>query len=138
MANGIHGRLTDFRLDDSGGTLRDISNYVNKVSLNRDAPEIDTTTFQDTAKTYISDFDGAEISFEGNSHATVLGYLHPVLGQAATLTFNYGPEGTASGKRKMTGEAVLTSLTEDGQATGQQNKFTAKLRVVGAITFTTY
>jgi hypothetical protein len=138
MANGIHGRLTDFRLDDSGGTLRDISNYVNKVSLNRDAPEIDTTTFQDTARTYISDFDGAEISFEGNAHAIVMGYLHPVLGQAATLTFNYGPEGTASGKRKMTGEAVLTALAEDGQATGQQNKFTAKLRVVGAITFTTY
>jgi len=138
MSNAVHGRLTDFRIDDSGGTLRDISNHVNKVSLNRDAPEIDVTTFQDTARSYIADFDGAEINIEGNANATVMGYLHPVVGQAATLSFQYGPEGTATGKRKMTGECVCTGLTEDGAPAGQQNKFTAKFRVAGAITFSTY
>lgn len=137
MANGVHGRLGDFRIDDSGGTLRDISNYVSSVSLNRDAPEIDTTTFQDTAKTYIADFDGAELSIEGNSHATVMGYLHPIVGQAAG-TFNWGPEGTASGKRKMTGECVCTGVTENAVPQGKQNMFTAKFRVSGSITFTTY
>ena len=137
MANGVHGRLGDFRIDDSGATLRDISNYVSSVSLNRDAPEIDTTTFQDTAKTYIADFDGAELSIEGNSHATVMGYLHPIVGQAAG-TFNWGPEGTASGKRKMTGECVCTGVTENAVPQGKQNMFTAKFRVSGSITFTTY
>lgn len=138
MSNAVHGKLTDFRLDDSGGTLRDISAYTNKVSLSRESPEIDVTTFQDTARTYILDFDGATLSVEGNSSATVMGYLHGVLGQAATLTFNYGPEGTASGKRKMTGECVMTSLVEDGAATGKQNTWSASFRVSGAITFTTY
>lgn len=138
MANAVHGKLTDFRIDDSGGTLRDISNHVNQVSLNRDAPEIDTTTFQDTARTYIADFDGAELSFEGNANATVMGYLHPIVGQAATVSFQYGPEGSASGKRKMTGECTVTNVTESGAAAGQQNRFTARARVVGAITFGTY
>lgn len=138
MANGVHGRLGDFRIDDSGGTLRDISNYVASVSLNRDAPEIDTTTFQDTSKTYIADFDGAEISIEGNANATIMGYLHPIVGQAATVTFNWGPEGTASGKRKMTGEAVCTGVTENAVPQGKQNMFTSKFRVSGSITFTTY
>jgi hypothetical protein len=137
MANAVHGRLGDFRIDDSGGTLRDISNHVNNVSLNRDAPEIDTTTFQDTSKTFIADFDGASISIEGNANATVMGYLHPIVGQAAG-TFNWGPEGTASGKRKMTGECVCTGVTENAVPAGKQNTFTATFRVDGAITFTTY
>lgn len=137
MANAVHGRLGDFRIDDSGGTLRDISNHVNNVTLNRDAPEIDVTTFQDTSKTYIADFDGAQISIEGNANATVMGYLHPIVGQAAG-TFNWGPEGTASGKRKMTGECVCTGVTENAVPAGKQNTFTATFRVVGSITFTTY
>lgn len=138
MSNAVHGKLTDFRIDDSGGTLRDISNHVNKVTFNRDAPEIDVTTFQDTARTYIPDFDGATLSIEGNANATVMSYLHGILGLSATSTFNYGPEGTASGKRKMTGECVCINVTEDGAAAGKQNTFTAQFRVSGAVTFTTY
>lgn len=137
MANAVHGRLGDFRIDDSGGTLRDISRYVTNVSLDRDAPEIDVTTFQATAREFIADFDGATISIEGNAHATVMGYLHPIVGQAAG-TFNWGPEGTATGKRKMTGECVCTKVTETAVPAGAQNKFTATFRIDGAITFTTY
>lgn len=137
MANAVHGRLGDFRIDDSGGTLRDISTHVSKVTMNRDAPEIDTTTFQNGSRDYIADFDGATISIEGNANATVMGYLHPIVGAAAG-TFNWGPEGTTGGYRKMTGECVCTGVVEDTAATGQQNKFTATFRVSGAITFTTY
>jgi hypothetical protein len=137
MSNAVHGKLTDFRIDDSGGTLRDISNHVNKATLSRSAPEIDVTTFQDTARTYIPDFDGATLSVEGNCNATVMGYLHGILGLATTSTFNYGPEGTASGKRKMTGECVCIDVNEDG-GVGKQNTFTAQFRISGAVTFTTY
>lgn len=138
MSNAVHGRLGVFKVDDSGGTLRDISNHVNKITLNRDAPEIDVTTFQDTARSYIADFDGAEINIEGNANSTVMGYLHPIVGQTATVSFEYGPEGSATGKRKMTGEAVCTGVTEDTAPVGTQVKFTAKFRVFGAITFGTY
>lgn len=137
MSNAVHGRLGRFSIDDIGGTLRDISAHVNKVTLNRDAPEIDTTTFTNTARTYLADFDGAEVMIEGNANATVMGYLHPIVGQAAG-TFEWGPEGNATGKRKMSGECVCTSVTEDTAPQGQQNKFTAKFRVDGAITFNTY
>lgn len=137
MSNAVHGRLGSFSIDDSGGSLRDISAHVNSVNLNRDAPEIDTTTFQNTAKTYIADFDGAEITIEGNANSTVMGYLHPIVGQAAG-SFAWGPEGTASGKRKMTGECVCTGVTESAVPQGKQNTFTAKFRVDGAITFGTY
>ena len=137
MSNAVHGRLGVFKIDDSGGTPQDISAHLNKVDLNRDAPEIDTTTFQNTAKTYIADFDGAEIMIEGNANATVMGYLHPLVGQAAG-SFEWGPEGSASTKRKMTGECVCTSVQENTAPQGQQNKFTAKFRVDGAITFGAY
>lgn len=138
MSNAVHGRLGDFRIDDSGGTLRDISNHVNSVNLNRDAPEIDVTTFQDTARTYIADFDGATLTIEGNANATVMNYLNGILGLTTTSTFNWGPEGTGTGKRKMTGECVCTNLTDGAVPQGRQNNFTATFRVSGAITFTTY
>lgn len=137
MANAIHGRNGDFRIDDSGGSLRDISRHVMSVSMDRDAPEIDTTTYQATAREFIADFSGATISIEGNANSTVMGYLHGIVGQAAG-SFQWGPEGTTAGYRKMTGECVCTKVAENTAAAGQQNKFTATFRVDGAITFGTY
>ena len=137
MANAVHGRLTDFRIDNIGGVLQDISRYVNKVSMDRDAPEIDVTNFQAGSREFIADFDGAEITIEGHAIAAVMNILHPLVGQAAG-TFNWGPEGTATGKSKRTGEVVCTNVHEEGAAVGQANKYTAKFRVDGAITFTTY
>ena len=137
MSNAVNAKLTDFRVDNSGGTLTDISTYLTSAQLSRSAPEIDVTTFQDTARSYIPDFDGAELSIEGNAHATVMAQLHAILGQSATVSFQYGPEGSATGKRKMTGEATLLDIQDSGQI-GQANQFTARFRVVGGITFGTY
>lgn len=137
MSNAVHSKNLDFRVDDSGGTLRDISNHINDIGFSGSAPEIDTTTFQDAARTFIPDFKGREISISGNANATVMGYLWGIWGLETTSTFNYGPEGTASGKRKYTGELVCVDVQEQGSV-GSQVKFTAKFRVSGAVTETTY
>lgn len=136
MSNAVNSKLTDFRIDNSGGTLTDISVHCDSVQLNREAPEIDVTTFQDTARSYIADFDGAELTVSGNANATVMTVLHGIVG-LNTSSFQWGAEGTATGKRKMTGETVCLSVTDGGQI-GQANKFQARFRVVGAITFGTY
>lgn len=134
----VHGRLTVVKVDDSGGTLRDISNQVRNSSLQNSAQEIDVTAYQDTARQYISDFPDGTFNLEGNANATVMGYLYGILGQAATVSVEYGPEGSASGKRKYTFEAVLTQLNDAGASTGQANQFTATFRVAGAVTVGTY
>jgi hypothetical protein len=40
------GLNADIRIDDSGGTLRDISRSVKNVNFSRDIETIDATTFQ--------------------------------------------------------------------------------------------
>lgn len=136
--SAVHGKNTVVKIDDSGGTLRDITNQVTQSSLNRNAQEIDVTAYADTSREYILDFPDAMFNFEGNAAATVMGYLHGILGQDATVSVEYGPEGSGTGKRKFTFEGRLTQLNESGQAVGSQNKFTAAVRVTGAITLGTY
>lgn len=134
----VHGRLTRVWIDNSGGTLTDISNQVRTSSLQNSAQEIDVTAYQDTARQYISDFPDGTFNIEGNAAATVMAHLYGIHGQAATVSVEYGPEGGASGKRKYTFEAVQTSLNDSGAATGQANQFTASYRIAGAVTVGTY
>lgn len=133
----VHGRNTIIKITDSGGTLRDISSQVKQHNLNREAPELEVTAYTASGREYIADFDGATLTFEGNAAATVMGYLHGALG-VADRAFEIGPEGSTTGKRKMTGNLVLTAVNESGAAVGQANQFSCTARVSGAITFTTY
>lgn len=132
-----HGKNASFKLDDSGGTLTDISRKVTNVQMPQNAELLDVTAFQATAKEYITGFKDGKISFEGNADAAIATHLLGILGQEATVSFEYGPEGTASGKRKFTGEAVLIKYDETTQVS-QANKFSAELQISGAVTVGTF
>lgn len=133
------GLNADFRIDDSGGTLRDISRYVNSVTFGRNAELLDVTAFQPTGgdKEYIVGFKDNQFNISGFAEATPMGYLYGVLGQEASISFQYGPEGTTSGNRKYTGECVLVSVNEDTPV-GGVNTFTASFQCTGAVTAGTY
>lgn len=135
----VHGRLTSIAVDDSGGTSRDISNQVRNSSLQISAQEIDVTAYQDTAKKFIADFQDGTFNIEGNAAATVMGYLYGIVGlTTGTVSVIYGPEGSATGKRKYTFEAVCTNLNDSGASQGQANQFQATFRVDGVVTVGTY
>lgn len=136
--SAIHGRLTSIKIDNSGGTLTDISNQIKTSSLQNSAQEIDVTAYQDTARQYISDFPDGTFNIEGNAAATVMAHLYGILGVSQTLSVEYGPEGSATGKRKYTFESVMTALNDSGASTGQANQFTATFRVAGAVTVGTF
>lgn len=133
------GLSADIRVDDSGGTLRDLSRSVRQVNFSRDAELLDATTFQAPGgdKEFIVGFKDNKFDIEGNADATVMGYLNGIAGQEATVSFQYGPEGTTSGNRKYTGECVLVSLRESTPATGL-NTFTASFQITGQVTVGTY
>jgi len=138
MPNFVHGKKTVFKLDDSGGTLRDLSSYVNSSSLQRLLDLLDTTCFGATAKTYITGFADAKIPFGGFWDPTLDGYLAGAFdalaaGTIASLSFELYPEGNASGKVKYSGEAVLTNY-EASQSSQQANAWTSELQVTGAVT----
>ena len=132
-----HGKNTVFKLDNAGGTITDISNVLNSVSFPRETEILETTSFGSSFRTYVVGFQNATISIEGTYDATVDAHLAGVLGQDATLSFEYGPEGSTTGNVKYTGEAYLTSYETSG-GVGDVVTFSAELQVSGAVTRAAY
>lgn len=128
-----HGKSTTFKIDDSGGTLRDISNTLTDVSFPQSVDTAETSSFGDSAKTYIVGLSDSTVSISGNFDATVDGYLAGGIGAAATLSFEYGPEGSTAGYVKYTGECILTSYEKSG-AIGDVVTYSAEYQVTGAVT----
>lgn len=132
-----HGKNAVFKVDNSGGTLTNISTYLNNISMPRSIETGETTSFGNSAKTYIVGLSDSTISIDGTWDATVDAHLAAVLGQDASLTFEYGPEGSGSGAIKYTGECFLTSF-ETSSPVADVVTFTAEFQVTGTITRTTF
>jgi predicted secreted protein len=132
-----HGKSTVFKVDNAAGTLTDISNTLTDVSFPQSVETAETTSFGSSAKTYIVGLSDSTVSVSGNFDATVDTHLAAILGQAATVSFEYGPEGSTNGQVKYTGEAILTSYEKSG-AVGDVVTYSAELQVTGAVTRGTY
>ena len=128
-----HGKDSVFKLDNASGTLTDISTYVNNVDFPETADVSETTTLGADNKTYIAGLKDATISLSGLWDATADAIFGQVVGQSATLSYEYSPEGTASGKIKYTGEAILTSYSISSPV-GDAVGYSADLQVSGAVT----
>ena len=128
-----HGKDSVFKLDNASGSLTDISSFVNNVDFPESADVSETTTLGADNKTYIAGLKDATISLSGLWDATADAIFGAVVGQSATLSYEYSPEGTASGKIKYTGEAILTSYAISSPV-GEAVGYSADLQVSGAVT----
>ncbi len=129
----VHGKSAVFKLDDSGGTLRDLSAFLDEVSFPRSIETAEVTTFGNSAKAYITGLTDATISLSGKFDSTADGYIAGVLGQSATLSWEYGPAGSTGGLIKYSGEAIVTSY-EVGASVGDAVTGSVELQVTGTIT----
>jgi hypothetical protein len=132
-----HGKSTVFKVDNAAGTLTDISNTLTDVGFPQTVDTAETSTFGSSAKSYVVGLTDSSLSISGNFDATVDAHLAGVLGQAASLSFEYGPEGSTAGMVKYTGEALMTSYEKSG-AIGDVVSYSAEFQVTGAITRGTY
>jgi len=133
----VHGKDSVFKLDNSGGSLTDISTYVNSVDFPQTADVAETTTLGDGSKTYIVGLKDSTISLAGLWDATADGIFGAVVGQSATLSFEYSPEGTTAGNVKYTGEAILTSYAKNSPV-GDVVSYSADFQVSGDVTRATH
>lgn len=133
----VHGKGTVFKLDDNGGTLRDISTYLDEVTFPATVDLAETTTFGKNDKTYIAGLRSRTVSLSGKWDATVDGYYASALGQSATLSFEYGPAGSGSGAVKYTGECLISSY-EISNPVGDVVTFSIELQTSDTITVGTY
>ena len=127
-----HGKNAVFKIDDSGGTPRDISDTVNEVTFSQSLETGETTSFGSSAKTYVAGLSDATLSISGTWDATVDGYLAGGIG-VDTLSFEYGPEGSTTGYVKYTGECIMTSY-EPGSPVGDVVTYSAEYQITGAVT----
>lgn len=129
----VHGKSAAFKLDDSGGTLRDLSAYLMEVSFPETIETADVTAFGSSSKSYIVGLKDATISLTGKWDSTFDGYVAGVLGQTASLSFEYGPAGTTAGNVKYSGECYVTSYNI-GSPVGDAVSASVELQVTGAVT----
>lgn len=137
-----HGKDAVFKLDDSGGTLRDISNHVDNVSGLPGARALsEVTSYGDTGDRFIPGTQGVSFTVTGQfdsaastGSATVLNGLRTA---AATSTYEYGPEGSTTGKIKYTGECWMESFTVDASVKDKV-PFSATFRTDNAITVSSF
>ena len=129
----VHGKSSVFKLDNASGSLTDISSYVYNVDFPETADVAETSVLGASAKSYIVGLKDSTISLSGLFDATLDAIAGAVVGQSATLSFEYSPEGTASGKVKYTGEAIMTNYSLSSPV-GDVVAWSADLQVSGAVT----
>jgi len=129
----VHGKDSVFKIDNDGGTLTDISAYVNSVDFPQTVDVAETTVLGKDNKTYIVGLKDATLSIAGLWDSTLDGILGVVLGQSATLSFEYSPEGTCAGAVKYTGECILTSYSKNSPV-GDVVSYSADFQVSDAVT----
>lgn len=136
----VAGKVSVFKVQDAGGTLRDLSAYFNKGDLDRMADMLETTVFGLNSKTYVSGLFDGSIPLEGFYDSTVTSGVDVVLSGilgGATRTFELGPEGGSAGKIKYTGSCLLKSY-KISSAVAEIVSISAELQLTGDVTRTTF
>lgn len=133
----VHGKETVFKVDNAAGVLTDISAKLNGVNFPQTVEVAETTTFGAASKAFIVGMKDSTISIEGKWDSVVDAHLNGIYGVAATKTFEYGPEGSAAGKVKYTGECILTAYNPSNPLDDAE-PFTAEFQVTGDVTRTTF
>ncbi len=132
------GNLQVLKLDNSAGTLVDLSQYINSVGYPKEVNALETTTLGKTAKTYIVGLSDGTVSLSGPWDAVLDAQMASILGQAGvTKTYEYGPQGLTGGEVKYTGECILTSYETSGEVDGLV-EWSAELQLSDTQTRTTW
>lgn len=132
-----HGKKTSFKLDGAAGTLVDLSTYLTDVNFPETVDTVDTSAFGSNSKSHIVGLKGGTISLTGHLDPTLDAHFSGILGQDASVTFEYGPQGTATGMPKYTGEALVTTY-DKGSGIGAAAKMTGALIVTGDVVRSAY
>jgi hypothetical protein len=121
-----------------GGTAIDISAYITSLTApSIDAQTAETSTLGDNFKEYIrTQVDPGTVSIEGIYDPFIGTFLFP-LGTASAGSFEVGPQGTASGKPKFYGTALLSSYEQAGDIDSAVT-FSAEFQLTGPVLQGTY
>lgn len=138
----VHGKDIDFQLADSAATLRLVKSYLNSVSGLPGARGLsETTAFGDQGTRYTPGLANTTFSVAGHWDTTASVGIVTVLNGLRTATavaaFIYGPEGSATGKVKYTGNCWLSEFSVDA-AVADRVPIAATFQIDGVVTVGVY
>lgn len=140
----IHGARAFFSIVDFGGVVRDISNQCDNIDFPRQADNNDASGFGDGWRTFLPGLKGATFNVSGKpgfGANEVDAVMSALLGGGdagtARPAWVYGPDGTATGKTKYTGNAYLTAYNIS-QPLADVVKWTGTVQIDGTPTRTTF
>lgn len=115
MATYVHGKGSNFNMDNAAGTPVDFSSIISEANLDISLDTADTSHFGSNSKTYITGQNDATGSVTGLFDRTLLAtittlYAGFCAGTTVSATVQLGPEGTTTGSTKITQEMIMTSL----------------------------
>lgn len=131
----VHGKTAVFKIDNSGGSLQDISSYCDSIDFPQTADTAEVSTFGVSSKAYVAGLKDSTISISGSWDSAADAILAAIVG--LTGTFEYGPAGSTAGLVKFTGEAICTSYSTSAPV-GDKVSFSAEFQVTGNVTRTTF
>lgn len=132
---GTHSKLAVVKLDTSGGTLTDISTFCDSFEIPQELDEVECTTFGAGAyRDYISGFASGTVSIGGPWTRALENHMAPIFaamkaGTLASVSVEYGPEGSDTGDIKKTGELTLLSYSGATAAIDDAVRWTSEWRV---------
>ena len=110
--------------------------YLTSVDWSQSADTAEASTLGDSAKEYIPGMTDATASVEGIFDPTAGTLLGSMVGGTAA-PFQYGPQGTASGKVKLSGSWICTGFSAPSSRDDAVT-FGAEFQVTGAVTIGTF
>jgi hypothetical protein len=134
------GLNVDFQLGSNGSptALVDLSSKVSSVDFQREQDLPDVTAFNGNgARAFAAGLTQGSFSVEFFWDATVDEQLNNLVGYTTAVDFQYGPDGSTSGKPKYTGKCFLSSLGNPATV-GDVKKFSGEFTITGAVTRGTF
>jgi hypothetical protein len=126
----VHGKDTYFKVAST-----DLSTYINSVSVSRTADTAETSAFGSSTKSFVSGLRDATITVSGMFDAAVYSTIAGWLG--TSQTWEYGPAGSASGRVKVSGSGIVTSV-ELSSSVGEVVAANISIQVSGTVTDGTF
>jgi len=132
------GRTMVISVDNSGGTLVDVSSYANKIDFGFPVDMLDTTVFGSTSKQFMPGFTGGDdVVINFRYDPTIELQLAGLTPLTVTSTVVVSPEGTTTGNVKYSFETFLMDFKVSA-APESIDEIVATFRKSGAYTRTTW
>lgn len=129
-----HGKSGYFQLDNAAGSLQNLSTYTRSVTFSPDISVHDTSTFGVSSRQKVTGLKDSSMTVVFVNDPTLQTHLIGIFGLATTSSFEYGPQGSTSGFRKITGEAWLTGMPIEASVDDVES-ITATFAITGDVTY---